>query len=144
MLFFFCADVSIEALKKGFHQTFRVLLDWSLKYIATRVAQWVHNHGGWVRFFIRIYVVNAIFQTSLSLTCFTLIIGKSSSVVVSYCIPGNCMLCLRCRGHRMCCVRSPELATIIHTWWLVEISCTRYFSLKIIVFGSFIAMIFIK
>ncbi|ODN05949.1 Bcl-2-like protein 2 [Orchesella cincta] len=47
VLFFFCADVAIEALRKGFHQTFHQLITWSLKYIATSVAQYVHSLGGW-------------------------------------------------------------------------------------------------
>ncbi|CAL8096187.1 unnamed protein product [Orchesella dallaii] len=47
VLFFFCADVAIEALRRGFHQTFHQLISWSLRYIATSVAQYVHSLGGW-------------------------------------------------------------------------------------------------
>ena len=130
VLFFFCADVSIEALKKGFHQTFRVLLDWSLKYIATRVAQWVHNHGGWVRIFIRILISGWIWD--FVAYDFYSITGESASVIVGYCIPGFCMLCLRCSGHRMCCVHSSKPAEIVggHFSWS-ECNALKYCSLRL-------------
>jgi hypothetical protein len=47
VLFFFCADLTIEALKKGYNTMYLQIIQWSLKYISTYVAQWVHNHGGW-------------------------------------------------------------------------------------------------
>jgi hypothetical protein len=59
VLFFFCADVTIEAIKRGFNRTFRHLMEWSLRYITTRVAQWVHNHGGW----------SAVLSSSLNVAC---------------------------------------------------------------------------
>ncbi|CAG7723147.1 unnamed protein product [Allacma fusca] len=57
ILFFFCSDLAIEALKKGLRRTFYSLLEWSLSFIATRVAIWVHKHGGW----------GAVLRTSLTI-----------------------------------------------------------------------------
>jgi len=47
VLFFFCADLTIEALKKGYNTMYLQIIEWSLKYISTQVARWVHLHGGW-------------------------------------------------------------------------------------------------
>jgi len=47
VLFFFCADLTIEALKKGYNRIYLQIIEWSLRYISTQVARWVHSHGGW-------------------------------------------------------------------------------------------------
>ncbi|XP_021948022.1 apoptosis regulator BAX isoform X2 [Folsomia candida] len=49
VLFFFCADVAMQALRQGLHSTFHRLVEWSLRYIATQVAAWVYSCGGWVK-----------------------------------------------------------------------------------------------
>lgn len=63
VLFFFCADVAIQALRQGLHRTFHRLIEWSLRYIATQVAAWVHSCGGWVMksmLILKHYAINII------------------------------------------------------------------------------------
>ncbi|KAK3603089.1 hypothetical protein CHS0354_027870 [Potamilus streckersoni] len=46
VLFFFCADVAIRALKEGV-KLFRQFITWSMQFIAEKVCSWVQENGGW-------------------------------------------------------------------------------------------------
>jgi len=47
VLFFFCSDVAIFAIKGGFGRLISSLTEWSLIFIKEQVCSWVENNGGW-------------------------------------------------------------------------------------------------
>ncbi|KAK3927528.1 Apoptosis regulator BAX [Frankliniella fusca] len=47
VLFFFCADIALRALKEKLTQHFQQLVDWTSRYITERLSAWVLEHGGW-------------------------------------------------------------------------------------------------
>ncbi|KAE8742160.1 hypothetical protein FOCC_FOCC012300 [Frankliniella occidentalis] len=47
VLFFFCADVALRALRDKLTQHFQQLVDWTSRYITERLSAWVLDHGGW-------------------------------------------------------------------------------------------------
>ncbi|KAL3867269.1 hypothetical protein ACJMK2_044483 [Sinanodonta woodiana] len=46
VLFFFCADVAIRALKEG-AKLFCQFIRWSMQFITEKVCSWVQENGGW-------------------------------------------------------------------------------------------------
>ncbi|XP_005100743.1 apoptosis regulator BAX [Aplysia californica] len=46
VLFFFCSDVAIQALRAG-KNLFMTFLNWSLTFISEKICTWVYQHGGW-------------------------------------------------------------------------------------------------
>jgi len=47
VLFFFCSDVAIFAIKTGAGRLLSSLTEWSLIFIKDQVCSWVRNNGGW-------------------------------------------------------------------------------------------------
>jgi len=47
VLFFFCSDVAIYAIRSGAGKLISSLTEWSLLFIKDQVCQWVQNNGGW-------------------------------------------------------------------------------------------------
>lgn len=48
VLFFFCADVALRALRENLTYHFQQLVDWTSRYITEKLSAWVLEHGGWV------------------------------------------------------------------------------------------------
>jgi len=50
VLFFFCADVSLRAVKEKLFGQFANILHWSIRFFSLDVfTRWVQDHGGWVK-----------------------------------------------------------------------------------------------
>lgn len=47
VLFFFCSDVAIFAIRSGAGKLISSLTEWSLLFIKDQVCSWVQNNGGW-------------------------------------------------------------------------------------------------
>lgn len=47
VLFFFCSDVAIFAIRSGAGKLISSLTEWSLLFIKEQVCSWVQNNGGW-------------------------------------------------------------------------------------------------
>jgi len=47
VLFFFCSDVAIFAIRTGAGRLLASLTEWSLIFIKDQVCSWVQNNGGW-------------------------------------------------------------------------------------------------
>jgi len=47
VLFFFCSDVAIRALKNDVIAYFQRFVTWAFQYIADKICTWVAQHGGW-------------------------------------------------------------------------------------------------
>lgn len=47
VLFFFCSDVAIFAIRSGAGRLISSLTEWSLLFIKDQVCSWVQNNGGW-------------------------------------------------------------------------------------------------
>jgi hypothetical protein len=48
VLFFFCSDLAIRALRKHLSSMFDYIIYWSQQYIMRNFSVWVQEHGGWV------------------------------------------------------------------------------------------------
>lgn len=51
VLFYFCADVAIETLKRRVQSSVQLcqrFIQWSFNFISERVCTWVQANGGWV------------------------------------------------------------------------------------------------
>ena len=48
VVFFFCSDVALFALQSQTLNIFRLLIQWSTDFITERMANWIHEQGGWV------------------------------------------------------------------------------------------------
>lgn len=48
VLFTFCSDVIVFAVKKLAKELFTKFLDWAIEYIINKVCAWVAENGGWV------------------------------------------------------------------------------------------------
>lgn len=47
VLFFFCSDIVIRSLKAKATDLFKQFIEWSTRFITSKVAEWIENHGGW-------------------------------------------------------------------------------------------------
>lgn len=48
VLFFFCSDLAIRALRNRLRRMFEFITHWSQLYIMKKFSVWVQQHGGWV------------------------------------------------------------------------------------------------
>jgi hypothetical protein len=48
VLFFFCSDLAIRALRKNLRDRFDFITYCSQRYIMEKFSVWVQEHGGWV------------------------------------------------------------------------------------------------
>jgi hypothetical protein len=49
VLFYFCSDLCISAIRARYGSLLSDLTHWTLLFLRDRVSAWVHSHGGWQR-----------------------------------------------------------------------------------------------
>lgn len=49
VLFYFCTDLSIRALKEKIVEYFFWIYNWTTLYITRQLSVWIEQEGGWVR-----------------------------------------------------------------------------------------------
>merc|ERR1719334_759458 len=72
VLFFFCSDLAIRAVRAGLKAVLSKLTRWSVAFLRGTVATWVHCRGGWARV-IQGPVPGAVSQVILLGTCVAII-----------------------------------------------------------------------
>lgn len=48
VLFFFCTDITVRALRDNLVNFFNDLVGWTLKFFSENLFDWVQRNGGWV------------------------------------------------------------------------------------------------
>jgi len=67
VLFFFCSDVAILAIRRRASQLVAQLTQWSLHFIRNQICSWVQENGGWSR--VLHSGLNVMQQTAVIGTC---------------------------------------------------------------------------
>lgn len=67
VLFFFCSDVAILAIRRRASQLVAELTQWSLHFIRNQICSWVQENGGWSR--VLHSGLNVMQQTAVIGTC---------------------------------------------------------------------------
>ncbi|XP_044736080.1 uncharacterized protein LOC123298201 isoform X2 [Chrysoperla carnea] len=76
VLFFFCADLSIRALKESLMRTFQRITQWTTTFICDNFSRWVAANGGWTE----------ILQTSISQASRVAFFGFCCMGIIAFCI----------------------------------------------------------
>jgi len=79
VLFFFCSDVAILAIRQKASQLVSQLTQWSLQFIRNQICSWVQENGGW----------SAVLHSGLNVMQQTAVIGTCAAVFVC------CMIYIR-------------------------------------------------
>merc|ERR1719219_3046045 len=79
VLFFFCSDVAILAIRQKAASLVANLTQWSLDFIRNQICSWVQENGGW----------SAVLRSGLSVMQQTAVIGTCIAVFVC------CMIYIR-------------------------------------------------
>ena len=72
VLFFFCSDVAIRAIKNNSEGWLSTLTQWSLVFIKEQVCAWVGNNGGW----------QTVLQSGFNMLQQTIFIGACAAIIV--------------------------------------------------------------
>ena len=72
VLFFFCSDVAIRAIKNNSEGWLSTLTQWSLIFIKEQVCAWVGNNGGW----------QTVLRSGFNMLQQTIFIGACAAIIV--------------------------------------------------------------
>ncbi|KDR13623.1 uncharacterized protein LOC110835244 [Zootermopsis nevadensis] len=81
VLFFFCSDLAIRALRNSLRDIFYLITYWSQRYIIEKLSVWVQEHGGWV----------AVLQESMN--------HAYKIAVITFCCFGIVAMCVYIRNN---------------------------------------------